>query len=272
MLDTLLVILKGLLPAVAASLLLVGVFGQRCIGLAMGVGVFTAYALLKQFPPLPHELWSGNNDAMQWLVWSGAVAGLLALAGSEGLPPAWLGLPAGVLLLAAQVWLMLLNRTQGMTPTESALTHAVPIVVCAATWILMRRAAGRRQDVWSAVVWTVCLAADSLLLLLSRSALQGQLAGAAAAALGTAAATALWRRPFAVGRPATFVLASLHGGLLLAGNQLAELPAVPALLAAAAPAALAFAPERQPGDGQAAFVAVSMIAATMLGAALGLVG
>lgn len=271
MLDLALTILKGLLPAIASSLLLVGVFGRRCIGLAMAVGVLTAYTLLREFPPLPDALFFGNNDAMQWLLWCSLAAGLLGLAGGIKHLPQWLLVAGGLLLLGAEVWLLLQNRTRDLAPAAAVLTQAVAFVAIAAVWLLLRQAADRRPDVGPVVLWTGCLGVDAALLLFGRSALQGQLAGAAAAALGTAALTALWRRPFAIDRSSALAFAALHGGLLLTGNQLADLPLLPALLALAAPASLALLPRRQPGEGNAAFVAVTLVAATLLGTALGLV-
>ena len=44
------VVLYGVLPSLAAALLLAGAFGTRFVGLAAGIGLLAAYALLRRLP------------------------------------------------------------------------------------------------------------------------------------------------------------------------------------------------------------------------------
>jgi hypothetical protein len=272
MLDSLLSILKGVAPAVGAALLLVGVFGSRCLGLALATAVFGAYALLERFPLLPDELFLGANDAVQWLCWSLLLAGLLALAGGIVRLPHWLGIAAGLLLLGGEVWLILQGTLKDRSTLPLVLTHGVAIVMIGGVWIGVRQAVPRRPDGAPVVVWAVCLLADSGLLLWSGSALLAQLALAAAVALGCAVLAGRFRTPFTIDRALALPFAAAHGGLLLLGQQLGGLGIAPALLLLLSPASLALLPAREPeGEGQATFVAVALVAATMLGAAAGLV-
>src|SRR5262245_23933320 len=164
--DALEVVLYGVLPAIAATLLLFGIGGRRWLGLAVGASVFGAYAALKkEVPAWPVSLHAGNNDGTQWWVWSVVACGLAALPVSDGRPPRWLRLPLGALLLAAEVWLVLTNLRARMGAGEAWSEHLVAIALLVAIWLGMRRSVELRDGMVLAGFWSVCLVGDSIVLL-----------------------------------------------------------------------------------------------------------
>jgi len=259
-------VLFGVLPSIAAALLLVGAFGTRWLGVALGVGTFAALGLLRdEWPPWPQALWAGNNDGLVWFAWCVLAVGAASAAAGPRWPPRWVAVPGGIAVLAGQVWLELTTRRAYMGTTETACVHAVAIGTMAFVWLGTRRALAQRGAALQAWLLTACLCVDAYLLLAGGSALQGQLAGAAAAAFGAAAGTALWRRDFRLDVAAAWPFAAAHCGLLLAGVQIGELRLLPALLAAFAPVPLSFAGPGDEGIGAGSRVAAT---ATMTGAML----
>ena len=75
------VVRDGALPPIAAALLLVSLGGARLLPLAVAVGLFVAFGLLKDWndwPTWPHELWDAPNGTM-WLLWGALAACAIAL-------------------------------------------------------------------------------------------------------------------------------------------------------------------------------------------------
>jgi len=231
-------VLFGVLPGVAGGLLLVGVLGRRWLGLAMAIGVFMAYALLKSVPPWPKDLYEGDNNGLQWFLWFVVGSGLIAVVGGRKLWPLSVALPVASVWFGAEVWFMLSRLRSGWSVGESLVQHVAACSLLVAVWTLLRRIVVRQPGAGLGIVWAACLVVDSVVLLLGRSALQGQLAAGAAAAFGAAVGTALWRRPFAIGATAVLPLVTTHVGLLLAGFHFSFLPAGSVLCAAAAPAGM----------------------------------
>jgi len=259
-------VLYGVLPSIAAALLLVGAFGTRWLGVAIGVGTFAALGLLRdELPALPHVLWAGDNNGLVWFAWCLLTIGAASAATGPRFPPRWAAISGGIAVLAGQVWLELTTRRAHMGDAEAVAVHAVAIGTMALVWLGTRRALAQRGTALQAWLLTACLCVDSFLLLAGGSALQGQLAGAVAAAFGAAAGTALWRRDFRLDVAAAWPFAAAHCGLLLAGVQFGELRLVPALLAAFAPVPLSFAGPGDEGLGAGSRVAAT---ATMTGAML----
>src|SRR5262245_28665076 len=259
-------VLYGVLPSIAAALLLVGAFGTRWLGVALGVGTFAALGLLRdELPALPQTLWAGTNDGLSWFAWCLLAIGCASAAAGPRFPPRWAAVAGGSAALAGLVWLELTKRRAYMGDAEVVYVHAVAIGTAALVWLGTRRPLAQRAAALQAWLLTACLCVDSYLLLAGGSALQGQLAGAAAAAFGAAAGTALWRRDFRLEVAAAWPFAAAHCGLLLAGVQIGELRLVPALLAAFAPVPLSFAGPGDEGLGAGSRVAAT---ATMAGAML----
>lgn len=237
--DILFAVLCGVLPAIAAALVLFGVGGKRCLGLALGAALFAAASLLKSaMPILPHVLYQGSNDYLQWLCWSVVAAGVLALPSGGRFPPVWLAVPIGLALLGSEVWFMLTNLRGRMETGELVLKHGLPFLAMGFPWLALARTAARRDGVALAIALGLCMCGDSAVLMLGGSALLSQLAGTIAAVWITAAVTALWHRPLQLGVGSMLAFVAAHGGLLLAGAMFSELPYELAAIAALAPAAL----------------------------------
>ncbi|MFN6196662.1 MAG: hypothetical protein ACK5BN_22900 [Planctomycetota bacterium] len=229
------VVLTGTLPPIAAALLLVGALGSRLHGLALAVGVFVAFWLLKAQPAWPHELWA-QPDGRQWLVWALVAAGVLAtLEGFRVLR----GRVAAVVaaLLAAGAVFFVLQKLALRWSNADVFLHVGGggLLAVLATLAGRRSMANAPATTLPAVVWSALLSADAVLLTVARSGLLAQLCGACAAAVGAAAGTALWRRPFALGPADGGCLALAHVLFVGVGTHLADLPKPAALAAAVAP-------------------------------------
>lgn len=231
-------ILKGVLPSIAAALLLVSLGGARWIALAAAIGLYVAFGLLKEWPASPVELWSAPNG-IQWLVWAVVMAALVT--GLEHLR-VWRGRLAeatAVVLAALGTWLMLGKLAARWSSGEVLLQIGGGGLVVALLALAMRRYLGRsKPGLVPAFVVVALLSADAVLLAANGSALLGQLCGAVAAAVGAGVGTALWRRPFALaGADGTWV-GIAHGLFLLAGVYLADLSWTLAACAGAVPIVL----------------------------------
>lgn len=262
------VVLKGVLPPIAAGLLLVTLGGSRLSALAVAVGMFVAHGLLKSWPPMPHELWS-NPNGIAWLVWSIAAAALVSLGEHFRVLPRKAGHTAGAIVGVAAVWFVLLKAAANWSPTAMMLNVGggalIVLVVLLGTRVVMARAPA---SIFPAIVLTLVLSVDAAVLTLGRSAFLGQLCGAASAALGASIGTAIWRRPFALTVADGTWFALAHSLFVLAGVHLAEVPWSVAACALVAP--LALLPIRE-GVGAAkpklwAFLATLLAAAPLLGA------
>ncbi len=242
--DALRTVLYGVLPSLGITLLLVGVFGPRWTGLAAGLAAVAAWNLIgQQWPVWPHELWVGKGDGMQRFTWGLVVFGLVSAAALRREFPAWLYVPPVSALAWAHAWFTLqtVRTNQKWKDAEILGWQVAALVAFLCAFAPVRRALQMRPG--KAMAWALCaiLVADSVLLLSTGSAKQGQLAGALAAVFGAAAGTALWRQGFSLDRSAALPFAAAHGGLLTVGFHLSYLPRDSALLAAAAPLALLLA-------------------------------
>ncbi len=243
-------VLRGVLPPAAIALLLVGVGGARVTSLAVAVAVHVAHGVLKAWPAWPHELVRAPVGS-QWLVWVVAAAAVVAvLEHVRVLAPA-AALALGAATGAGGVWLVLQKVVARQdAPTAAANVGGGALVavlsVLAARGVLARAPAG----VAPAIVWSLVLGVDAVLLALGGFGFAGQLCGAAAAAVGAAASTAAWRRPFALRAADGTWLALVHVLLLLAGVHLGSLPWSAAAFALVAPVLLLLAPVGGGGQGR----------------------
>lgn len=233
------VVLKGALPPIVAALLFVSLAGVRLLPLAMALGLYVAYGLVgNKWPLLPHELWTNPNGA-DWLLWGVVAAGLVALLEHARLLPQKVAPATAVFVAATTVWLELGKLAMRWTSSQ-VLLHvggggiAVALVTLVARASIARAPAG----IASAIVWSTILSLDSLLLTLAASGFLGQMCGAVAAAVGAAAGTVLWRRPFALTAADGTWIGVAHGGFVLAGMHLADLGWPAAVVAMLSPCAL----------------------------------
>jgi len=231
-------VMKGALPPIGAALLLVGWRGARLTALATAVGLYVAFWLLKELPEWPHELWR-SPDGRQWLLWGVIGGGLVALLEHGRVLRGRVATGAGVLFAGFATWLVL-QKLATRWETGELLLHVGGGGFVVALLVLAARASLDRAPATlaPAVVWTLAFSALSVLLTLARSGLFGQLCGAVAAAIGAAAGTALWRRPFAFTAADGTWLGIAWGLFLLAGKHLADLGWDAAGCAALAPCAL----------------------------------
>jgi hypothetical protein len=239
--DALRTVLYGVLPSLGITLLLVGLFGPRWTGLAAGIAAVAAWNLIgQQWPVWPHELWAGKGDGMQRFTWGLVVFGLVNAAAVRREFPAWAYVPPAAALSWAHAWFSLqtVRTNQKWKDAEILGWQVAAVLAFLCAFAPVRRALQMRPG--KAMAWVLCaiLVADSVLLVSTGSAKQGQLAGALAAVFGAAAGTALWRQGFSLDRSAALPFAAAHSGLLVVGFHLSYLPRDSALLAAAAPLAL----------------------------------
>lgn len=217
-------VLKGALPPILAALLLVSLAGVRLLPLAAAIGLFVAYGLLKQWqdwPTWPHELWAAPNGTM-WLLWGVFAVALIALLEHLRLLPRKLGMALGLSVGAAAVWFLLqkVAAANQWTALDLAI-HVGGGGFAVALLVLASRTAIERgpSSLGPAIVFSTMLSADAAIIAFS-SGLLGQLCGVVAAAVGAAAGTSLWRRPFALRAADGTWLGAAHGLFLLAGVHL----------------------------------------------------
>lgn len=263
------VVLRGVLPPIGAALLFVSLGGSRLVALAVAVGLYVAFGLLRRdWPELPHVLWSAP-DGRQWLVWSIAAAALVSLGEHFKVLPRKAGHTAAAVVGVAAVWLVLSKVAANWSPTESLVAIGggalILLLVLLGTRIVMARAPA---TMFPAILWTLVLSIDAAVITLSGSALLGQMCGAVAAAVGASIGTALWRRPFALTIADGSWLAVTHVLFVLAAKHLAELPWSAAACLLVAP--LAALPVRD-GVGASrpklwAFLATPLVAVPLAGA------
>lgn len=219
------VVLRGVLPPIGAALVLVGLGGARLTALAVAVGLYVAYGLLKrEWPEWPHVLWNAP-DGRQWLVWSIAAAALVSVGEQFRVLPRKTAHTLGAVVGVASVWLVLMKAAANWSPTEAFATIGggalITLLVLLGARVVMARAPA---TVFPAMLWTLVLSVDAAVLALGGSTLIGQMCGALAAALGAAVGTAIWRRPFALTIADATWFALAHALFVLAGKHLAEVP------------------------------------------------
>ncbi|MCU0865319.1 MAG: hypothetical protein MUC36_16170 [Planctomycetes bacterium] len=217
------VVLKGTLPPLGAALLLVSLAGARLLPLAMAIGLYVAFGLLKGWPELPHVLWWSPNGT-QWLLWGVVAAALLGTLEHLRLLPSKVAAALAVAAAATSVWLML-GKQAARWPVSEVWLHigGGGLAVALVTLTCRRSIAIGPAGIAPAVVFSTLLSADSVLLTLASSGLLAQMCGAVAAALGAAAGTALWKKPFALGAGDGTWIGIAHGLFVLSGVHLASL-------------------------------------------------
>jgi len=228
-------LLKGALPPIGAALLLVSLLGGRLLPFAAAAGLYLAYGLLKDWPPLPHELWQKPNGTT-WLVWGISALALVATLEHARVLRGRVATTAGAITSALVLWLMLTKLAQRWEAGEAVLHVAVGGVAVALTVAAFRSVIARSPSSTApAILFALLLSLDAGLVTLGKSALLGQLCGAIAAAVGAAVGTSLWRSGFALRAADGAWIGGAHALFVLAGVHLGYLEWTPACLALAAP-------------------------------------
>lgn len=232
-------VLYTALPPIVAAVLLVSWRGARLTTLAVSIGVFVAWCLNRgELPPWPWQLLT-EPVGSQWLLWSVVGTGLLAWLEHTGILRGRIAVAAGMVFVAIATWLML-QKVAGQWSVGQVALYVGGGAVAAALVVHASRAslASAPAGIAPAVVFAVLCSALSVLLVVgAQDAPLGKLCGACAAAVGAAAGTWLWRRPFALAAADGTCLGGAWALLVIAGALLASLPLTAALLALLSPCA-----------------------------------
>lgn len=216
--DVLLWVLFGLLPAIAAILLGVGVGGPRWLGLALAVAICVPFGMADGWPPWFWQLDLMHGDPRPALWWTILLGGLLGtMYDFKALPRVVnFGLEVGLVLMLP--WLLSAKLRDGWAFEECAAYLAALWLVMAALWWGLRRSAKAQPGLPVPLAMTIVLGVDAWLLRESGNGPHWQLAGVASVALGFAVVTTIWRRPFVCGSGAALTITLAHTGLLQYGR------------------------------------------------------
>lgn len=263
-------VLRGALPPIVAVLLFVSFAGVRLLPLAMAIGLYVAYGLLKQaWPSWPHELWSEPNG-MEWLLWGTVTLALVAVLEHLRVLPPRVANSAAPAVGAAVAWFMLQKVASHWTGSEVVLFVGTGGLLVALTIVATRTTLARAEgSVVSAAVFATVLSVDTVLVTFGKSAFLGQLCGAVAAAVGTAAVTCSWRRGFSLRAADGAWLGGAHVLFVLAAVHLAYLEWWPAACALLAPFLLLLLPRALAQDRKKVWMVVA-VALTAVPLAVGL--
>jgi len=195
--------------------------------LALGLGFLAGFVATHGLPRL------AGASLRDELAWSAlALAGLAALRARRGALPLLLqGLVSALL-----PWFLLdFQRTRHWERLEGVLWSAALALVLFLSWTLLGAHEQRRARPAAVLGWTTMTALAAGAYVLSGSVQIAQLAGALAAALGTCAALALWRRAAGLGPAGVAPFIVLHLGLTWCGRFISELSLAGFVLLALAP-------------------------------------
>ena len=233
--DVLLWVLFGLLPAIAAMLLGVGVGGPRWLALALAVAICVPLGIADGWPN-----WIWNLDLMYGesrpaLWWTLLLGGLLGTIFDFKLLPRGINivLEAGLVLMLP--WWLSAPLREASSFEGCLLYLAVGWTLIVALWLGLRRSAAAQPGLPVPLAMTIALGVDAWLLRENAGGADWQLAGVASVALGFAVITTIWRRPFVCGSGAALTITLAHTGLLICGRSEQELSQLPFVLAWLAP-------------------------------------
>ena len=233
--DVLLWVLFGLLPAIAAILVGVGVGGPRWLALALAVAICVPFGMADGWPGWCWQLDLMHGKPRLALWWTLLLGGLLGTVYDFRLLPKVLTVGLEVAMVLMLPWLL-------SAPLRAAWSYEGCIAYLAAGWLLMaalwlglRRSAKARPGLSVPLAMTIALSVDAWMLRSHTGGADWQLAGVAAVALGFAVITTIWRRPFVCGSGAALTITLAHTGLLLCGRSEQQLLRLPFILAWIAP-------------------------------------
>lgn len=258
--DVLKWVVFGVLPAVAAVLLGVGVGGPRFLAASLAVAVCLPLGMAEGWPPWPWALSVHHGDAFAWLWWIWCAAGVVGICYDARLLPKVLLLAADFTLVAMLPWLLSGPLRAHWSFEQCVLWLSAGWCCLGATWWVLRGVAKAQPGMAVPLVGTLVFVADTWVLRARGGAVDWQLAGVAAVALGLAVATTIWRRPFVCGAGGTLAITVVHAGLLYCGRPEGELLRTPLLLALLAPLPLGVALTKVFRDGRATGVVVGVCA------------
>lgn len=260
-------VLYGVLPALAAMLLGVGVFGARWLAIALATSLLVPFAVVGGLPPWPWSLSLQHGDPRAWLWWCLCFAGILGTLYDLRLLPRALLLALELLAVGMLPWFV-------SAPLRRAWSFELCVVWMGAGWLLMtaswwvlRRAGAAQPGPAVPLVGALALAVDAVLLRRLADGLAWQLPGVGAVALGFAMLTTLWRRPFVCGTGGALAIALAHVGLLWCGRSESELRSAPLLLAMVVPLPLWLATARPFAKARGTCLGLALLACAGVAAA-----
>lgn len=253
-------ILFGVLPALAAIVVCVGVGGPRLLALGLAIALCVPLGMSAGWPDWPWAISAHHGRPAEWLWWCLAAAGVLGALYDLKWLPKWLLLPLEVLLVALLPWLL-----SGDLRARWSFEWCVVMLGAAwgfvmALWWTLRQATKLQPGMSVPLCGAIALAADALVLRARAGGVAWELAGIGAVALGVAVATTIWRRPFVCGVGGTLCIALVHLGVLWCGRGERELLQAPFLLAMVAPLALWLGTTKVFADGRATGMVVGVTA------------
>lgn len=264
-------ILFGVLPALAAVLVFVGVGGPKLLALALAVGACVPLGMDAGWPHWPWQLAVRHADPVPWLWWSIAVAGLVGASYDGKVLPKALLLPCELALVAFVPWVLSGPLRAGWSFEWCVLMLGAAWAVLVATWWTLRTAAKIQPGMGVPLAAAVVFVADAIVLHAHGDRLGWRLAGVCAVALGVSVATTVWRRPFVCGTGAVSCIAIAHAGVLWFGRADRELLRSPFVLALLAPLGMAVVGTKAFADGRTTGVVVGVAVTTMIASAATLV-
>ena len=233
--DVLLWVLFGLLPAIAAMLLGVGVGGPRWLAVALAVAICVPFGMSDGWPDWFWRLDILHGEPRPALWWTLLLGGLLGTVYDFRVVPRSITCGLELLLVVLLPWLLSAPLRAAWT-FEGCLAYlAAGWLVMAALWLGLRRSAKAQPGLPVPLAMTIALGVDAWLLYHNAGGANWQLAGVASVALGFAVITTIWRRPFVCGSGAALTITLAHTGLLLCGQSEQELLRMPFVLAWTAP-------------------------------------
>jgi hypothetical protein len=264
-------VLYGVLPALAAMLLGVGVGGPRWLAIALATALLVPFAVVGGLPAWPWLLDVQSGDPRAWLWWCLCLCGIAGSLLDLRLLPRALLLPLELLAVAMLPWFVSATLRAGWTFEQCVVWLGAGWAVMVASWWVLRRAGEVRPGAAVPLVGALALAVDAVLLRRLGDGLDWHLPGVGAVALGIAVLTTLWRRPFVCGTGAALTIVLAHQGLLWCGRSEGELRSAPLLMAMVVPlplwlvSARLFANARGAGLGLGLLACGGVAAAAVLG-------
>jgi len=228
-------VLFGLLPAIAAVLLGVGVGGPRWLALALAVAICVPFGMADGWPEWFWRLDLLHGKPRPALWWTLLLGGLLGTAYDFKVLPRFVNFGLEVVLVLMLPWLLSAPLRARWSFEGCLLYLTAGWLVMAMLWWGLRRAAKVQTGLAVPLAMTIALGVDAWLLHTNAGGAAWQLAGVAAVALGFAVITTIWRRPFVCGSGAAFTITLAHTGLLICGRSERELLRLPFVLAWLAP-------------------------------------
>ena len=232
-------LLQQLLPGVLVAVLLSGVFAivgrlwranNWADAVALAIGYFGGHVVTAGWPAFP------ASEATQWLPYFALATMLLGVLDAFLRPPGSLRALIWILYCAGLLRLLLKSKFQyGWLVLEGVLWIAGFAACMLVLASLLDAAVRRDTSISSPLILTIVACGTGVALMLSGSALLGQLAMVLAAAFGAILVAASLFPKSIEGRAIVPVAVILLASLWLTGCFYAELPSASALLLAAAP-------------------------------------